>query len=735
MKDHRLPGPLATGLIWFTASIMAFPPGIMAQVLAASPPTVLRHTVNDGSPQRSTVTNLSLVFSTNVSITPSNLVIRNLATNAPIDPTNFALTYDPISSKATLSFPGLPGRSLPDGNFIGAVLPNTVTNPAGLRLDGSAEGHPGAPYVFDLFRHFGDWNGDRDIDFWDNYWFQRTFDRTAADTNYDARFDFDLDGVINSNDLRHFQSNYFTVLAPAPGIFAALVDDTGASLWDNITSDPTIAGGLVNTNLVRFFQAQFDTTNGGYFDVSSDLAARGSFWFTSNRLAEINAGPLADGPHTLYLRTLGTQTNVNATFALSFLLDTAAPPITLTLDPRDDSPPAGDFTTTNTLVRLVGQTEPNLTVTLSSISPTNSPRSTSADGAGGFVFTNLPLSPGSNLFHADTADLAGNRATAGVTVTNITPGPCVFANLDGWSVTTSGWGLTNLGITNPIPGSVKASNCEAVMTEGDSFLVTFERGFVVPQPATNNAGPVSLQFTYAGLSFDRTTSNAIKDAFEAAIVDDQGNALTYVIGDSRDACFSQSDGHSVALASGVTIGPSALNPQFSTVSVSLDSLFPGRTFKLILRLINNDRDRVTSVRISDVRLLTATTGTPAAKATAVRSVPAQPAASPHFAIATNISVPAGLQAEVFAIVTNPLCLAFALQGTAFGTDLYVGGGLWSAERVNDPNDHVFRVSSDGTSTVFATLAAEADPNSIRFPPLNRVLPESWSLILAEKTEF
>lgn len=135
------------------------------------------------------------------------------------------------------------------------------------------------------------------------------------------------------------------------------------------------------------------------------------------------------------------------------------------------------------------------------------------------------------------------------------------------------------------------------MTEDDSFLVTLKKTFTVPQPTTN--GPLALQFTFSAPAFDHTTTNAIKDAFEAALVDDQGNPLTYLTADSHDAFFNISDGQPPTLASGVTLTP--LNPQLSTVSLDLSHLFPGQDCRLIFRLINNDRDRATSVRIVDVK--------------------------------------------------------------------------------------------------------------------------------------
>ena len=80
---------------------------------------------------------MSFVFSEDVSgLTVSNLVVREVTSPAPCGPATFALSYDSTTFTATWTFPGLAGRSLPDGNYIATLLANTLTDSAGHQLDG-----------------------------------------------------------------------------------------------------------------------------------------------------------------------------------------------------------------------------------------------------------------------------------------------------------------------------------------------------------------------------------------------------------------------------------------------------------------------------------------------------------------------------------------------------------------------------------------------------------------------
>ena len=134
-------------------------------------------------------------------------------------------------------------------------------------------------------------------------------------------------------------------------------------------------------------------------------------------------------------------------------------------------------------------------------------------------------------------------------------------------------------------GSVDTSGCQAVLVEGDSLLVTLATSFVVP------AGATTLSFTYEDLNFDTTDTDFINDAFEAALVDQNGNSLVATYTSDRDAFFNISEDVGTATGSGVSI-------EGTTVTVDLSEVLEGESATLFLRLANNDDDTTTSVRIT-----------------------------------------------------------------------------------------------------------------------------------------
>ena len=160
--------------------------------------------------------------------------------------------------------------------------------------------------------------------------------------------------------------------------------------------------------------------------------------------------------------------------------------------------------------------------------------------------------------------------------------------LDGWNIAVSGG--TQFG-----KGSVTAGS--AVLREGNSFLVTTSHTFVVP------SDPVKLQFTYRDLYFDTTDPDSINDAFEVALVDANHLNLVYTIGSGRDSFINFTEGETVALAPGVT-------HTGDTVDVDISHLLPGSSATVLFRLVNNDQDENTSVRIETVDVISGSDTTP-----------------------------------------------------------------------------------------------------------------------------
>lgn len=109
--------------------------------------------------------------------------------------------------------------------------------------------------------------------------------------------------------------------------------------------------------------------------------------------------------------------------------------------------------------------------------------------------------------------------------------------------------------------------------------------------------PSQLSFKINPLTFDESTVDAINDAFEVDLVDDQGQSLVHTFGQRRGSFFNWTEGEGVQLAPGVTYDETD-----QTVTLNLKGIAPGTPAYLAFRLVNNDGDTTTTVRISDLTL-------------------------------------------------------------------------------------------------------------------------------------
>jgi RHS repeat-associated protein len=150
------------------------------------------------------------------------------------------------------------------------------------------------------------------------------------------------------------------------------------------------------------------------------------------------------------------------------------------------------------------------------------------------------------------------------------------------------WTIDVVGGTEAGRGSVTAGS--AILTEGDSFLVSLERSFVVPE------NPSPLVFRYTELNFDTSDPDSINDAFEASVVGDDGRTLVQTFASGRDAFFNVSEDVGLALGPGATQEGDAVK----TVSLDMTGVTAGTMATVRFRLVNNDQDTETSVHILEV---------------------------------------------------------------------------------------------------------------------------------------
>jgi cyclophilin family peptidyl-prolyl cis-trans isomerase len=187
---------------------------------------------------------------------------------------------------------------------------------------------------------------------------------------------------------------------------AGLADDTagpGGTTSDGLTSDPSVQGVIATSTPLVNLQAGLDGTPASSFvNVLGTVHSDGTFILNPAALAQVNGGPVADGPHTLHLAATnaGGQTT---SVAVSFTL-VSAPPAVPTLHMDSASDPGQTGATTSSTVTLQGTTSPGDTVQLTQGSTV---LTTTADG-GSFQFVGVALNPGANLFTVRVLDSAGN---------------------------------------------------------------------------------------------------------------------------------------------------------------------------------------------------------------------------------------------------------------------------------------------------------------------------------------
>ncbi|MGB3694942.1 MAG: Calx-beta domain-containing protein, partial [Spirulinaceae cyanobacterium] len=162
---------------------------------------------------------------------------------------------------------------------------------------------------------------------------------------------------------------------------------------------------------------------------------------------------------------------------------------------------------------------------------------------------------------------------------------------------TQGWGT----IYNDDQGPLLLSISDVSLSEGNSFYTGFEYNFDIPSDSS------ALRFFISDLDFDTSDSGFVKDAFEVALVDSNGDSLVPSIGSwgralaytptDNDAFFNFSEAEYPHSPPGVT-----LKGDRNIVEVNLAGITAGTDAKLVFRLLNNDNDTTTSVNLTNIEI-------------------------------------------------------------------------------------------------------------------------------------
>jgi RHS repeat-associated protein len=240
------------------------------------------------------------------------------------------------------------------------------------------------------------------------------------------------------------------------------------------------------------------------------------------------------------------------------------------------------------------------------------------------------------------------------------------------------------------------------LVEGTSFNKRLE--IAVNVPATGG----QLSFKLDPLQFDSSDLKGINDALEVSLVDAQGKSLVSTFQNARDAFFNWTEGESA-----VTGKSASYNAITGVVTLDLTGVKPGAA-KLVFKLVNDDLDTTTSVRLTELVLSgTAPTAGLQSANLALPDAPT-PIAPSFFNSATDVSpsIKADYHRTSFNAGSKELFASIALKN--LGSYSISGSLVVVVNHITDPTVQVLNAdgfTSEGLAYyTFKTIDGKLDPN-------------------------
>ncbi|MEX0330671.1 MAG: right-handed parallel beta-helix repeat-containing protein [Puniceicoccaceae bacterium] len=205
-------------------------------LVVKSAPQVTGTTINGGDAQRSFVTRIEIFLDTAITsgLESGDVQLLDIGTGNPVDPAEVLITWSFVSQSIVLTFPALPGESIPEGNYQIRIASASISVD-GLFLDGDGDGTQGGDYVLNFHRLPGDSSGNRAVDTLDALLFRRSYESSLGDNAYRVDLDFNQDGTIDSMDGQVFLANLYTSLP------AGEVSSANTSFIDSFSSEDDYA--------------------------------------------------------------------------------------------------------------------------------------------------------------------------------------------------------------------------------------------------------------------------------------------------------------------------------------------------------------------------------------------------------------------------------------------------------------------------------------------------------------
>jgi membrane-associated phospholipid phosphatase len=244
---------------------------------------------------------------------------------------------------------------------------------------------------------------------------------TGGVFSFDSLFDYGTLGdgahdlTVVATDLagNSVSRTYAVNVARGALLTLALLNDTGVSNSDGITSDTNVRGRIAERQRVSRLEFAIDDNN--YLDLTASLRPDGSFDLSPTQLDTLAGGTLAFGTHTLRARCISANGAPLDITTLSFNCQAVnTNRASLALAKASDTGCLSDLVTSVNVVDLVTKTQAGLTVKLGMMTAI-------ADATGTATFAGVALAFGANQFTVQTIDANGEIATSNTTITRTNP--------------------------------------------------------------------------------------------------------------------------------------------------------------------------------------------------------------------------------------------------------------------------------------------------------------------------
>jgi arylsulfate sulfotransferase len=172
--------------------------------VAGAPQQVESVIVNDGSAQRSMVNQITVTFDGAAILDPGAIELRRQDGSLVGAQLSIFLVDGKTAALLTFAGPEFVGGSLADGSYTLTVRADRVHDRWGRQLDGDGDDSAGGNHVDDVFRLFGDSDGDSDVDLYDLGRFVSTLGRRPGDPHYLWYMDWNGDDRVGLLDVLAF---------------------------------------------------------------------------------------------------------------------------------------------------------------------------------------------------------------------------------------------------------------------------------------------------------------------------------------------------------------------------------------------------------------------------------------------------------------------------------------------------------------------------------------------------